>query len=181
VAEKKYEKCIVTEPFMKPDPESKMPKRTSGPSLMAHSGELGAECSIAYHCYPPQDEPMEFLIPHSHDCHQFLCFLAGNSEDISDFGADIEITLGEEKEVYYINKTSIVSIPPGLLHCPLIFRKITKPLIFLEVTLESEYEKVIDEDSLARLSPEERKRLPSMVLKNFSPEVLEKYGLKVEE
>ncbi len=50
-----------------------------------------------------------------------------------DFGAEIEFTLGGE--VHKINKPAVVSIPGGVKHCPIKFTKVTKPLIFLEVSL----------------------------------------------
>ena len=175
MTETKYGKYIIEEPFMKRDPN--MPRKSSGPALQIHSGELGAELAVGYYCYYPQPDPVEFLMPHSHDTYELLGFIGGNSQDIGEFGADVEIYLGEEMEKHVINKTSVVSIPPGLLHCPLIFKNITKPLIFLEIVLDSKYDKVITEDSLAKLSPEERKRLPKMGLEHFSPEILKKYGL----
>jgi hypothetical protein len=33
----------------------------------------------------------------------------------------------------------VVSIPPGLKHCPLVVRKITKPFVFLEVSTTKGY------------------------------------------
>jgi hypothetical protein len=62
-----------------------------------------------------------------------LCFIGGNPLDITDFGAEIEFTLGGEK--HRINTTAVVSIPKGVEHCPIVFKKVTKPIIFLEVSL----------------------------------------------
>ena len=75
------------------------------------------------------------LADHAHDFAEMLCFIGGNPEDITDFGAEIEMTLGEEGEVYKINETAVVAMPAGLMHCPIVFKKVTKPIVFLEISL----------------------------------------------
>ena len=101
-----------------------------GKSIVAHNGELDADCAMGYHCIA---KPMSFDHPHSHDFPEMLCFIGGNPLDITDFGAEIEFTLGGEK--HRINTTTVVTIPRGVEHCPIVFKKVTKPLIFLEVSL----------------------------------------------
>jgi hypothetical protein len=104
----------------------------TGKSLLSHNGELNADCSIGYHCI---SKPMSFDRPHAHDFTEFLCFIGGDPTDITDFGAEIEITLGDEGEKHKITSTSVVTLPPGLTHCPIVFTKVTKPLVFLEISL----------------------------------------------
>ena len=65
-------------------------------------------------------------------------------KNIRDFDAEIEIVLGEEMEVQTITSTSVVTIPAGLLHCPLRFKRLGKPVIFLEIAFEHSYQRVID-------------------------------------
>jgi len=125
MAETKYGKHILTG-LIKDIPHY------TGKSIVAHDGELDTECSIGYHCI---SKPMSFDHPHAHDFTELLCFIGGNPLDITDLGAEIEITLGEERETHQINTTAVVSLPPGLLHCPIVFKKVDKPLIFLEVSL----------------------------------------------
>jgi len=85
---------------------------------------------MGYHCI---SKPMSFDRPHSHDFPEMLCFIGGNPKDISDFGAEIEFTLGGEKHL--ITTTAVVSIPSGVEHCPIVFKKVTRPIVFLEVSL----------------------------------------------
>jgi hypothetical protein len=101
-----------------------------GKSIVAHDGELDADCSLGYHCIA---KPMSFDRVHSHDFPEMLCFIGGNPLDITDFGAEIEFTLGGEKHL--INTPAVVSIPGGVEHCPIAFKKVSKPLIFLEISL----------------------------------------------
>ena len=58
--------------------------------------------------------------------------------DVYDFDAEIELQMGEECEPYTITSPTLVDIPAGLVHAPLIFKRVTKPVFFLEVTLELE-------------------------------------------
>ena len=91
----------------------------TGQSILSHEGELDCECSMGYHCIT---KPMSFDHPH-------------DPTDITDFGAEIEVTLGEECEVHKITTPAVVAMPPGLLHCPIVFTKVEKPLVFLEISL----------------------------------------------
>ena len=120
----KYGKCIHTKDLIREI------SHYTGKSIVAHDGELDADCSIGYHCI---SKPMSFDFPHAHKFPEMLCFIGGNPEDISDLGAEIEFTLGGEKHV--IKETAVVSIPGGVKHCPIIFTKVTRPLVFLEISL----------------------------------------------
>jgi hypothetical protein len=78
-------------------------------------------------------------IPHSHDFDEFLCFLGGNLENIFDFDATIELSMGEEEELYLIEQASAVYIPAGLVHTPLTFKRIDKPVLFHPIALTADY------------------------------------------
>jgi hypothetical protein len=123
-AKTKYGKC-----FHSKDLNIRIPYY-GGPSIVAHKGELDADCSIGYHCIAKK---MSFDEPHSHPFPEMLCFIGGNPENINDFGAEIEFTIGGE--THKITTPTVVSIPGNVQHCPITFTKVTKPLIFLEVSL----------------------------------------------
>jgi hypothetical protein len=75
-------------------------------------------------------------VTHVHAGDEYLCFLAGNVPDcFSEFDAEAEIYLGKEQEKYVITQPTIVFIPKGLLHCPLEFKKVNKPLLFVMILL----------------------------------------------
>ena len=56
--------------------------------------------------------------------------------------AEIEMGLGEEQEIHKITTPASVYIPKGLVHCPLNFRRVGKPILFVHATLASKYVKV---------------------------------------
>ncbi len=123
MAASRYGACIKTELLRD------IPYYT-GQSVVAHDGELDADCSLGYHCI---SKPMSFDHPHSHDFPEMLGFIGGNPADISDFGAEIEFTIGGEKHV--ITGPAVVSVPAGVEHCPIVFTRVDKPIVFLEVSL----------------------------------------------
>jgi hypothetical protein len=70
-------------------------------------------------------------IPHTHEEDEFLIFLGAELPDLcNSFNAEIDFWIGEELEKHTITSTTVVFIPKGVLHCPLNFRIITKPVLF---------------------------------------------------
>lgn len=140
MSETKYGKHFVSDFFLEPSPQ----KQSTGPSIMIHHGELDAPLSMSYHCVT---KPYKMRTPtHSHDSWEFLYFIGGNPENIKDFGAEVEIYMGKEQEKHIINKTTIISIPPGLLHCPMAFNKVERPIIWGIIALERIYKKVMPKE-----------------------------------
>lgn len=77
--------------------------------------------------------------PHAHDFEQFLCFLGGNPDNVGEFKAEVELSLGEEQEKHIITQTTIIHIPKHMVHCPLNFKRIDKPIVFIEIFLAPDY------------------------------------------
>lgn len=134
MAETKYGKHIIRDPLGKLDfPQIATPivkfdgeQATGEPTL-----SFGLTCVFEPFLMRPD--------PHSHDFHQFLCFFGGNPMNFKDFGGQVEICLGEEQEKHVINSPTIVHVPPGLLHCPLNFKKIDKPIMYMDAFLSPSY------------------------------------------
>lgn len=72
---------------------------------------------------------------HQHPFDQWI-FLIGESKNFIDFDADIEFEL--DKKVYKINYPCYAFIPKGMYHCPLVVKRVGKPLIFIDVRLTRE-------------------------------------------
>jgi len=79
---------------------------------------------------------------HAHDFEQFLCFFGANPMDVEDFGAEVELSLGEEREKHIINEATIVHIPKGFRHCPLNFKKVDRPILFINISLTPSYSRL---------------------------------------
>ena len=78
---------------------------------------------------------------HSHDFPIYLYFMSFDPFNMGDLGAEIEIGLGPEREIHTITQSTSVYIPAGMIHCPLHFKKVTKPILFIHATIAAKYEK----------------------------------------
>lgn len=72
-------------------------------------------------------------VQHRHDKDEYLIFLGASFPNVFDFDAKIEFTLGkgDEAETYVITKPTIIRVPAGVYHCPLNFKEVNKPVLFL--------------------------------------------------
>jgi hypothetical protein len=80
--------------------------------------------------------------PHKHTFHQFLCFLGTDPYNIGDFDAEIEVWLGEEGEKHTITSPTIIHYPPGMVHNPLNYKRVDKPVYHLDIFFANEYVKI---------------------------------------
>jgi hypothetical protein len=71
--------------------------------------------------------------PHVHPKPEILFFIGTNMEDLSDLGAEVEISIGDEKEKHVFNKTTAVILPGGVSHCPLTITKVDRPFYLTDV------------------------------------------------
>jgi len=55
-------------------------------------------------------------------------------------GAEMEIRFGEEQEVHVFDTPTVVIAPKGVVHCPLITRKVEKPYGFTAICLAHEHD-----------------------------------------
>ena len=73
-------------------------------------------------------------VQHRHPKDEYLIFLGASFPNVFDFDADIEFTMGkadENPETFHITKPTIIRVPAGVYHCPLNFKRIDKPVLFL--------------------------------------------------
>jgi len=83
--------------------------------------------------------PCVMSAKHAHDYDELLYFLGGNPMNFFDFGASAEILLGDEDEKHVIDTTAIVYIPRGLMHCPIYFKTVDKPVMFMHICSSTAY------------------------------------------
>ena len=76
---------------------------------------------------------------HAHAYDELLYFLGGNPLNFFDFGARAELLLGEEDEKHIIDTTAIIYVPKGLMHCPIYFTEVTRPIMFMHICASSAY------------------------------------------
>jgi hypothetical protein len=88
----------------------------------------GATATIGWQVFTA---PVCWETPHIHKYDEFLIFLGAELPDLcKSFDAEIDFWMGDEMEKHTITSTTIIFIPKGLMHSPLNFRAIRKPVLF---------------------------------------------------
>ena len=72
-------------------------------------------------------------VQHRHPKDEYLVFLGASFPNVFDFDARIEFTIGKdaEAETYVIDAPTVIRVPAGVYHCPLNFKEVNKPVMFL--------------------------------------------------
>ncbi|MFC1920165.1 hypothetical protein ACFLYQ_00390 [Chloroflexota bacterium] len=136
MTENKYDKLFLTEPELRNKPMVEMKHPAAYIDSALHFG-ASTDFSMAWRYIT---EPMLLdEVPHAHDFNQYLCFFGGNLENMFDFDATIELSLGKEQKKHLIEKATVVFIPKGMHHCPLNFKRIDKPVLFHPIALTPAY------------------------------------------
>jgi hypothetical protein len=76
---------------------------------------------------------------HKHEFTEFFLFLGSNPMDMNEFDAEVEFSLGAEREKHIITSPTIVTVPPGTYHAPINYKKVGKPFYLLEVFPTNSY------------------------------------------
>ena len=66
---------------------------------------------------------------HSHPFDEYLVFMGTDPDDQFELGGEVEFWIGDEKHL--ITRTCAVFVPGGTAHCPLYFRKVDRPFMFV--------------------------------------------------
>jgi uncharacterized RmlC-like cupin family protein len=148
MAEKKYEKYFLKEPFgkvMRGGPGIKVPPGT--PIDKPYWIGIGQEEPEAWGfplsmvLRPIWQQPPGYEDgggTHSHHEGEVLYFIGGDPMNFKEFGAEVEFHIDGEQ--YFITSTTFVYIPPDVPHCPLFFRKVDKPIMFGHIMFTPMYE-----------------------------------------
>ncbi|MFH1646817.1 MAG: hypothetical protein ABID71_03870 [Chloroflexota bacterium] len=89
--------------------------------------------------------------PHTHPHPEVLGYFGIDPDHPFELGAEIELSMGEELEKHVFTQSTLVFIPPGLVHCPIRYNKIERPFIFMysmpvKKLLEKSYKHLVPED-----------------------------------
>jgi hypothetical protein len=135
MAELKYSKYVIREPRMK-TPHAEI----TAPIVSFNRGRVDfAEVPFSMNWELIERPFVMEKAGHTHDWDQLLCFIGSDPNNYFDFGAEIEFFIGEEAERYFINTTTLVFVPRGMVHGPLEYKKVTKPIMFNNIVLSAKY------------------------------------------
>jgi hypothetical protein len=133
VAISQYDKHIIREPYGQLERDGKVV--FSG--FVCLPEQLKTKCQYLYSIV--NKAHVNEATPHVHEFPVIMSFYGGDCSDIRDFDAEIWFYLGGERQT--ITNPATISIPPGLAHCPLIFKRVSKPLAWVEIMLTDSYER----------------------------------------
>ena len=80
---------------------------------------------------------------HTHDSDEIIGFYGDNWKEPYDLGAEIEFWL--EDEMHLITSSAMIFVPAGMRHCPLILRRVDRPIFHFSVLTGGEYKYIISE------------------------------------
>jgi hypothetical protein len=83
----------------------------------------------------PGDEPR--MKAHAHDFDEVLGFVGTNPDDINDLCGEVEIWVDNKRNVS--DKSFMVFIPAGIVHCPLNILKAKRPIFHFGACMTKMY------------------------------------------
>jgi hypothetical protein len=106
---------------------------------------------------------------HNHDVPEIIGFFSSDPDNPYDLGAEIEFWLEDEK--FMLTRTCMIFVPPNMKHCPLILRRVDKPIFHFTTVTAGKYE-ILHSENLKKQAakhskyiitelkePEEKKRI----------------------
>ncbi len=97
------------------------------------------------------DIPVE--VPHTHDFSEVIALVGSNEDDPHDLGGEITIWLDDDKHV--ITKTSLIFLPPGTRHCPIVFNRIERPVFLVTIAPTDVYSRKAVGDAAVSTAPKD--------------------------
>jgi len=75
---------------------------------------------------------------HSHQFEEVVTLFGTDPENPKDLCGEVEFWMGEEK--YMITQSCIIYVPKGIMHCPLIFHRVDRPIFHFIVGNAGKYD-----------------------------------------
>jgi mannose-6-phosphate isomerase-like protein (cupin superfamily) len=133
----KYGKYVVTE-LKTPDfPQEFVSRYTKFARRILWMDENVVEGAFQMNCswyLKPSEHATE---PHKHDVDEILGFFGSDPENPHELGGEIELWLEDEKQT--ITSTAMVFIPAGMNHCPLLIKRVDRPIFHFSTVTSGSY------------------------------------------
>jgi len=104
------------------------------------NGAFQMNCS--WYVRPPSENTAEARA-HTHDADEIIGFFGSNYQEPYDLGAEIEFWL--EDEMHLITSSALIFVPQGMKHCPLILRRVDRPIFHFSTVTAGQYNYIRDE------------------------------------
>lgn len=87
---------------------------------------------------PGAKEEIKLCESHTHKFGEMISFYGYNYDNIQDLGAEIEITIDNEKNI--VDRSFAAYVPPGIQHGPIIVRNVQRPIFWVSTARTPVYE-----------------------------------------
>lgn len=74
---------------------------------------------------------------HQHEVPEIIGFFSSDHTKPYELGAEVEFWM--ENERFVLNKTCMIFVPAGMMHCPMIFRRVDRPVFHFSTLLQGTY------------------------------------------
>ena len=138
MAESKYGKYIVSDlraPFSKEYNENYAKFATRVLWMDDKVVEGAFQMNVSWYLKPQTGEKP--LAAHTHDPNEIIGFFGNNHDDPYDLGGEIEFWLEDEK--FVMTESFLIYIPAGMKHCPLIARRVDRPIFHFNTGSGKQY------------------------------------------
>jgi hypothetical protein len=83
--------------------------------------------------------PRELPAAHSHPFNEIVLLIGSNPKNLRDLGGEVEWWMGEGKdaEKYLLTSTTLIYVPKGLVHAPLIYNRVDRPIMNIAIGLNT--------------------------------------------
>jgi len=83
--------------------------------------------------------PEELPALHSHPFPEIVLLVGSNPRDLSDLGGEVSWGMGEGEDAqpFSLTHTTAIYVPAGLMHGPLVFRRVDRPILNIVIGLKT--------------------------------------------
>jgi hypothetical protein len=80
--------------------------------------------------------------PHTHEYDEIIGFFGSDSDDPNNLYGEVEMWL--EDEQYFLTQSCMIFVPAGMPHCPLILRRVERPIFHYTTVNGGQYRVIKD-------------------------------------
>jgi hypothetical protein len=77
-------------------------------------------------------------VGHTHDCDEIIGFFSSDPSAPNDLGGEVEFWLEDEQHI--LTRSCLIFVPKGMKHCPLIIRRVDRPIFHFSTVTNGSYE-----------------------------------------
>jgi hypothetical protein len=99
------------------------------------------QINTSWYMRTPENKTFE-ANPHVHEADEIIGFFGSDPNDRYNLGAEIEFWL--EDEMHIITSSALIFVPRGMKHCPLILRRVDRPIFHFSTVTTGQYVPILD-------------------------------------